>query len=189
MLPQHPISGQKVIFIEQQITRSPILCDLIAKMEHDDLMVSRRLSTYISELLKTFPLTRISTEIGHLLGSVEAFRENIQDPFVNILKNMNSEKNADPNALHFCSRDIRYMESYTREYSGILQQYHSIFYIYQQHETRFAREMAHVSEVEQALLNLILLIEKQISSMKVTAARLAKWKLRSLAMEIQAIYN
>lgn len=187
-------------FIENNIGHADIIRELIAKMENEDLALTRRLIHYMAGLLDAFSADirkepysanyyrSLSADIRQLLELLSA-AENPHVALYNRVNNLLTGETPSSPAGRACSQDVRGLAIALKESADILSAYHDVFTSLVQQESISVGKMLVTSRVGQRLFKLSLVVESLILATRSTYTRMAEWQKQVRRMQRQEIYN
>jgi|GEM_PF-3075952 len=184
--------------VERQITNSRPVSALLTKIETEDLPISRRLTSLLKKLTRSFStqncrrfsppqfIARLLAETGCFLKIAAEYQERTQFPLLNTLRHI---AEGSKRATRVGSADIRNLQTGLEQYLDELYTFHDSFAALLVQEYGRTGKSAVTSPAEEALLKLTTLIKSQVFSMEATIKYLVDWKKATRKIEAQSIYN
>jgi len=187
-------------FIEKSMGHGEIIGDLIAKLENEDLALTRRLIHYMAGMLDAFSADirkepysaayyrTLSEDVRQLLELLSS----AENPHVVLYNRLNhlliAEMPSSP-AGPVCSRDMRNLMVVLKDSADIMCAYHNVFTSLVQQESASVGKLLVTSRVGQRLFKLSLVVESLILATRGTYSRMAEWQKQVRRMQRQEIYN
>lgn len=187
-------------FIEKNLSHTDFIRQLIAKMESEDLALTRRLIHYMAGLLDAFSADirkepysaayykSLSADVRQLLKLLSS-PENPHIVLYNRLNNLLIGEMPSSPAGQVCSRDIRNLMAALKDSADIMSAYHDVFTSLVQQESASMGKTLVTSRVGQRLFRLSLVVESLILVTRGTYTRMAEWQKQVRRIQRQEIYN